>query len=244
MGDELFRSLEREALLSDRVADQIQELIGSRKLMPGEKLPPERELSELFGVSRTVVREAVKMLATKGLLEVRRGSGVVVTPVSPEIVSESIALFLNLDYDGLEYHHLAEVRQMVEIEIAGLAAQRATAEDFERMARQIKRMEELREEIALHDEFREQFARADVEFHLALAAATKNPLLPVLFSPLVELLVNQRVQAIDRPGAMEQGMLYHQDILDAVEQGDVVGAKEAMREHLEKSAAIMKMRPD
>jgi DNA-binding FadR family transcriptional regulator len=112
------------------------------------------------------------------------------------------------------------------------------------MRHQIKRMEELREGMPSHEEFREQFARADVEFHLALAAATKNPLLPVLFSPLVELLVNQRVQAIDRPGAMEQGMLYHQDIFDAVEQGDVEGAKAAMREHLERSVAIMEMTPD
>lgn len=240
MGD-IFQSLDREAPLSDRVADEIQELIRSRKLMPEEKLPSERELAELFGVSRTVVREAVKMLASKGLVEVRQGTGVIVTAVSAEKVSESISLFLHLDYEHLEYRHLAELRRMVEIEIAGLAAERATPEDLLTMERVTEHMETLRNGIAVNEAFREQFARADVEFHLALAAATKNPLLTVLFRPLVEILVKQRVDAIDRPGALEQGMLYHRDILEAVKRGVPDEARQAMKEHLEKSEAIMAM---
>lgn len=240
----LFQSLEREAPLSDRVSAQIQSLIHTRQLKPGDLLPPERELAEQFNVSRTVVREAVRVLKAKGLVQVHRGSGVVVTAVSPEHVRESISLFLRLDDGNLEYCHLAELRRMVEIEIAGLAAQRATAEDLARMESEMQRMESVRDKIVGDEAAREVFAQADVDFHLAIAAASRNPLLPVLFSPLVDLLISQRLEAIDRPGALEQGMLYHRDILEAIRRGDEKGAREAMREHLEKSAIIMQMEKD
>ncbi len=241
MEDRLFQSLKREEPLSDRVAKQIQKIIRASKLKPGERLPPERELSEQFGVSRTVVREAVKALQAKGLVETRRGSGVIVTAVSPEHVHESISLFLQLDDGNLEYRHMAEIRKILEIEIAGLAARRADAEDLARMELEIHRMEDVRDKISEDERVREEFARADVDFHLAIAAATGNPLLPILFSPLVDILVNQRLEAIDHPGALEQGMLYHQDIFDAIQSGDEQGAKAAMKEHLEKSAIIMDM---
>jgi GntR family transcriptional repressor for pyruvate dehydrogenase complex len=240
----LFQSLKREAPLSDRVANQIQSLIGARQLKPGDSLPPERELAEVFNVSRTVVREAVKVLKAKGLVEVRRGSGVIVTAVSPEHVRESISLFLRMDEGNLEYHHLAELRRILEIEIAGLAALRACPEDLARMEREYRRMESMRDKISGDEAASEAFAQADVEFHIAIAAATGNPLLPILFSPLVDILISQRLKAIDRPGALEQGMLYHHDILEAIKRGDERGAREAMREHLEKSAIIMEMERD
>lgn len=241
MKDCLFQSLKREKSLSERVTNQIQTLIGTSKLKTGEMLPPERELSEQLGVSRTVVREAIKTLQAKGLVETQRGSGVMVTAVSPEHVYESISLFLRLDDGNLEYRHMAEVRKILEVEIAGLAAHRANADDLARMEMEIHRMEAVRDRISEDESAREKFARADVEFHLAIAAATKNPLLPILFSPLVDILINQRLEAIDRPGALKQGMLYHQDIFDSIKSGDEQGARAAMKEHLEKSAIIMEM---
>jgi len=240
----LFQSLKREAPLSDRVSDQIQSMIDARQLRPGDLLPPERELAEQFNVSRTVVREAVKLLKAKGLVEIHRGSGVMVTAVSPEHVRESISLFLRMDEGNLEYRHLAELRQLLEIEIAGLAALRACPADLDRMEQEFRRMENVREKIAEDAAARKAFAQADVDFHLALAAATGNPLLLILFSPLVDILISQRLEAIDRPGAMEQGMLYHRDILDAIKRGDERDAREAMRQHLEKSAIIMEMGRD
>lgn len=241
MEDSLFKSLKREEPLSDRVVNQIQTLIGTSQLKPGEMLPPERELSEQFGVSRTVIREAIKALQAKGLVETRRGSGVVVTAVSPEHVHESISLFLRLDDGNLEYRHMAEIRKILEIEIAGLAARHANADDIARMEMEIHRMEAVRDKISGDESAREEFARADVDFHIAIAAATGNPLLPILFNPLVDILINQRLEAIDRPGALEQGMLYHQDIFDSIKSGDEQGAKLAMKEHLEKSTIIMEM---
>jgi GntR family transcriptional repressor for pyruvate dehydrogenase complex len=239
MDNDLFTILKREESLSDRVANQIQDLITSNKLAPGDKLPSERELAEKFGVSRTVIRESMRSLKAKGLVDIQQGSGVVVTAVNPEQISESIALFLSQVPENIEYRHLAELRKIVEIEFSGLAAQRATEEDIKRMEREIQRMEAVRDSIATDNYDRQEFARADVNFHLAVAVATKNPLLPIIFKPLVDSLVTQRMQAFDRPGALEQGMLYHKDIFEAIKNNDEKSAREAMREHLEKSLIIM-----
>lgn len=235
----MFEALKREKPLSDRVAEQIEALIVTSYLKPGDMLPPQRGLAEQLGVSRTVVREAIKALQARGLVEVRPGNGVRITAMKPEQVSESISLFLQFESNKVVYRHVAELRNMLEIHIAGIAAQRADAEDLERMEAAIHRMEALKEDIGEREENREEFARADVDFHLALATATGNPLLPVLFGPLIDVFLKQRLESIDRPGALEQGITYHRHIFEAIKRGDVEGAREVMRQHLEQSARIM-----
>jgi len=236
-----FETLKREKSLSDRVAEQIQNLITASELRPGDSLPPQRELAEQFGVSRTVIREAIKALQAKGLVEIRAGSRVRVTAINPKQISESIDLFLRLESNQISYPHMAELRNLLEIEIAAMAAQRAESKDLERMEKEIRRMEHLRDRITTYKEAREEFARADVNFHLAVAAATKNPLLPILFKPLIDILVKQRLEAIDRPGALEEGMLYHHEIFQAIKAGDPEQARRAMRDHLEQAIRVMAM---
>jgi len=165
----------------------------------------------------------------------------VVTSISPELLSESISFYLQLEAESLEHRHIMELRMMLEIEIAGMATKAATESDLASMEKEIQHMEALRDRILDDPQAREEFARADVGFHLALAKATHNPLLPVLFSPIIDFLIKQRLDAIDQPGALEQGMLYHKDILEAIQHRDEEGARKAMREHLEKSVAIMEM---
>src|SRR5947208_15331599 len=89
-----FSRIRRGARLSDRVAAQLQESIVTRGLQPGDRLPSERELGDQFGVSRTVIREAVRALAAKGVIEVRTGSGLRVAAVNAAAVSEAISLYL------------------------------------------------------------------------------------------------------------------------------------------------------
>jgi GntR family transcriptional repressor for pyruvate dehydrogenase complex len=235
----LFETVKDDKLLSDRVVDQIVSLVKNKELTPGDRLPPERDLAEQLGVSRTVVREALKVLRAKGLVDVQHGSGVVVTSLSPDHVIESMSLFLESDNGQLEYRHIAELRQIVEIEIAGLAARRAGHEHIQCMEQEFSTMEALSKCVALDQACRQQFSRADVQFHLALAMATGNPLLLVLFKPLVNTLTQQRFRAMDQPGAIEQALVYHQELLDAVKAGDSLRAQNAMREHLEQSSAIM-----
>jgi GntR family transcriptional regulator, transcriptional repressor for pyruvate dehydrogenase complex len=239
MDNSLFPVIDREEPLSDRVAALLQELIVTKRLTPGEKLPPERELADRFGVSRTVVRESIRLLKAKGLVDVQQGSGAIITSIHPNHIYESISLFLKQVSENIDYSHMAELRQLIEIEIAGLAAIRATEEDIVRMEQEIQTMEDVRDLILVDIEKRHQFARADVNFHLSLAVATKNPLFPIIFSPLVDILVKQRYESIDVPGSYEQGMLYHKDILLAIKKHDPEAARIAMQDHLKKSQYIM-----
>ena len=131
-GTALFEQVEREPKLSDKVAEMMLETILSRRLEAGARLPSERELGEQFGVSRTVVREAVRALAAKGVIEVRSGSGLRVASVGPATVNESMSLYLR--GGQIEFEKVHEVRSMLEVHIAGLAAERAADEDVATLA--------------------------------------------------------------------------------------------------------------
>jgi GntR family transcriptional repressor for pyruvate dehydrogenase complex len=135
----VFQAIDREAKLSDKVMDAILEMIAAGRLKPGDALPAERELGAQFGVSRTVIREAVRALAAKGLLEVRSGSGVRVVAVEPEQVSESMRHYVNSSM--MDYAKVDEVRRVLEVAAAGLAAERATDEDIAAMDDTIVRFE-------------------------------------------------------------------------------------------------------
>jgi GntR family transcriptional repressor for pyruvate dehydrogenase complex len=209
--------------LHEEVVSQIQELIEQRQLRPGDKLPPERELTKGFDVSRTVVREAVRSLEERGLVDVRHGSGVYVAEPSIDAVTESLALHLRVSESSLM--PLLEVREILEVEIAGLAAERATQEDQEQMERS------LRHEAGLFDS-RDEYVEADLEFHELLTRATHNEVLPILLKPLAELLRESRRVTIEPPGSTELSLAGHREIFEAVKNGDREQAREAMREHL------------
>src|SRR5580692_7318675 len=129
-----FRGISRNLSLSDKVVEQLTEAIVSRQLAPGERLPSERDLGEKFKVSRTVVREAIRSLAARGLIRVTSGRGVEVNELGSENVADSMRLLVR-GREGLDYGKVNEVRTVLEVQTAGLAAQRATAEDLERLER-------------------------------------------------------------------------------------------------------------
>jgi GntR family transcriptional repressor for pyruvate dehydrogenase complex len=209
--------------LHEEVVSQIQGLIEEHQLRPGDKLPPERELTKGFDVSRTVVREAVRSLEERGLVEVRHGSGVYVCQPSIDSVTESLALHLRVSESSLI--PLLEVREILEVEIAGLAAQRATEDDRRQMEKSLRREAEL---LDSHDEYVE----ADLEFHELLTRATHNEVLPILINPLAELLRGSRRVTIEPAGSAQLSSEGHRSIYDAVKDGDKEGAREAMRQHL------------
>src|SRR5215204_3225673 len=120
--------LEREQRLYERVVEKVLELISSGAWRPGYRLPPERELSEAFGVSRTVVREAVKALEARGVLESATGSGVSVREADFNMVSRSLQTYMQLSNQVDFEIRLNEVRQVLEVEMVALAASRITSE--------------------------------------------------------------------------------------------------------------------
>lgn len=228
----LYETVARTPKLADRVTQQLQDLITSQQLRQGDRLPPERDLAEQFRVSRTVVREAVRSLVAKGLLEVVSGSGTYVRAVQLAAVAESLGLLLRARGSG--YRKIHEIRQLLEVEIAGLAAERATADD-------LAAMEETLRDLAQTDGRPEAFARVDVAFHATLARATQNELFSILLESVGDVLLQVRQKGALLPGTAQRALHHHVAIFERVRAHDTLGAQEAMRLHLEE-ARVTQMR--
>ncbi len=218
-----FSRIRREPRLSDRVAALLLDTIVARGLQPGDRLPSERELGEQFGVSRTVIREAVRALAAKGVIEVRTGSGLRVAAVDASAVSESIGLYLR--GGTVEYPKVHEVRRLLEVEIAGLAAQRARDSDVARMRKLCQQMEAALDVV-------ERASRLDLAFHRAIARATSNELYLLLLDSIGEALLEVRRNNL-QTGAAPQTVRAHREIVDRIAAGDAAGARRAMADHLD-----------
>lgn len=211
--------------VAGRATRQLQQLILERDLQAGDVLPAERELGELFGVSRTVVREAVKSLAAKGLVDVRRGHGTVVTFPDVELAAETIANMLRSEGAGrIAFSRVHEVRRLLEVEIAGLAAERRVALDLEQLRQTLEQTEASTSPAA--------WARGDIEFHATLARAAHNPLLSALLGSMSQILLELRRTAARLPDTQSRAQRFHRSIYEAVEAGASGAARKAMRAHM------------
>jgi GntR family transcriptional regulator, transcriptional repressor for pyruvate dehydrogenase complex len=216
--------LVRTARLYEQIVQQIEESIVHGRLKPGDQLPPERELAQQCGVSRTAVREAIKALSEKGLVEALSGRGTFITDGTTQAVRQSLDLMVKIG-QAEGFKHLAEVRAILEPEIAALAAIRIQEAELATM----------RDAVAVMDRTRNDphaFIEADLDFHLALAEGAANPLILSLLDSIVGLLREQRLRIFRVVGGSERGQICHRRILDAVERRDCHAAREAMREHL------------
>lgn len=225
----LFTRLDRAERLSDRVADEIQELIVERKLQLGDRLPAERELGEAFGVSRTVIREAIRALVAKGLLDVQPGNGTVVRQPSPSMVSDALAYVLRGTPGGIPFRHAHELRCILEPEIAFRAAERRTEDDLAALEHQLERM--LVSEI--------DWVAADVAFHAALAQAAHNPIFGIVLDSIQDVLLEIRRLGALLPETRVNGARHHRAILEAVAAGDAEAARAAMMAHLKQAEWTM-----
>src|ERR1700682_3169788 len=216
----------QSARVFEQVAMQIETRILRGELRSGDRLPTERELAEQFHVSRTAVREAMKILAQKGLVDMRPGRGTIVIDGSREAMQHSIGLVMKLklgEVGGSD--NLVQVREILETEIAALAAARATDKEIAAMREAVKRMDE-----SLHDA--DAFIAADNRFHEALAQATQNALIIILINSIVNLLSEQRKQVFDVEGGPQRGQIHHRRILESVMKRDPESARAGMRAHL------------
>src|SRR5450755_234926 len=201
--------------LYEQIVQQIEESILKGFLKTGDQLPAERELALQFGVSRTAVREAVKALHEKGLVEAYPGKGTFITSATSNSMRQTLGRMMKAGQsEGTP--NLAEVREILEPEIAALAASRANKENFAAMREAIVVMDEAR-----HDP--DAFIEADLDFHLALAEAAANPLILSLIDSIVGLLREQRIRIFHVDGGPERGQYHHKRILEAVERGDSQG---------------------
>lgn len=211
--------------LYERIVSQIEERIVAGELKSGDQLPAENELAKQFGVSRTAVREAIKALREKRLVEVHPGRGTFITNNAPGSMRHSLGLLMKFGSSNGSAD-LVEVREMLEPEIAALAASRTTEEDIAAMQEAVDVMDS-----ALDDP--DGFVEADLDFHLALAEATQNPLIPLLMDSIIDLLREERKRTGLVEGGLRRGQQHHKKILKAIVQRDAKAARKSMQDHLE-----------
>ena len=215
----------RTSRLYEQIVQQIEESVLNGSLKPGDQLPAERDLAKRLGVSRTAVREAVKTLREKGLVEAYSGRGTFITNGTSQAARQSFDLMVKIgQQEGSP--HLVELRLILEPGIAALAAERIEEEHLTAM----------REAVAVMDRSQkdpEAYIEADLDFHLALAEAAGNPLILSLIDSIVGLLREQRIRIFNVEGGPQRGQFHHKRILEAVERGDPDMARSAMRAHLE-----------
>jgi GntR family transcriptional repressor for pyruvate dehydrogenase complex len=171
-----------------------------------------------------VVREAVKLLAERGLVTISPGRGTFVSGLDPKLHSEQLGRLFRRG--GHSYSDLHQVRQILEVEIAGLAAQKATPTDLEKMRQTIEEMD------ATVSPFTQvEFIKADTAFHAALAEATHNPVFSLFMDVLMDLLEDPRFLMSETPGVPARSQAHHKLIFESVRQGDAAAAREAMWQH-------------
>lgn len=212
--------------LSEEVSDRLQELMLNSELKPGDELPSERELMEMFGVGRTSVREAFVSLSQMGLVELRNGERARVTKPSATTVVDGLGgpvrHFLSEPH-GVE--ELQRARVMFEVMLARHAANYAQDGDKEALRDALEANRQ-----ALGDV--DRFTKTDLAFHLVLAESAHNSIFPALHSALITWLAQQRTVSLRAAGADQAAFAAHEAIYAAVAAGTPDAAEAAMTNHL------------
>lgn len=216
---------ERIPLLSDRLADDILDMIILNNLVPGDRLPTEGAIGERFQVSRSVVREAVRSLASRNIVTTRRGAGPVVAAVPASAVSKSLSLYLRGRQVDLTYRYVHEARIAIEVEVAQLAAQRANHAA-------VGRMRDIFDEMERALDRGEDISKLDLEFHFEIANGAGNEVFNMMLEPLFNSLLQVRQTTLELPDARQRARLAHRHILEAIAARNPEQAGAAMRSHL------------
>ena len=222
----MIDAVERPPKTWVRVVDRLQGLILEKKLEPGSKLPPERQLCQQLGVSRTVLREAIKHLSALGLVEEITGRGTFVSRPNLDAVRKSLQICLGWHAQAV-LENLVELRRLIEVEIAGLAAMHATEEEINKLGQNVREME------GGVDGNVARFMNLDLEFHSGLARATHNELFVMLFDAISGAMVGIWEKMHNDPEERKHGIQYHQKILSAIERRNPDEARRAVRENIE-----------
>jgi DNA-binding FadR family transcriptional regulator len=217
----LFKPIAPRATLVDQVCAQLRSKILVGEFRSGDELPPEGTLAEMLDVSRTVIREVMRILRAQGLVEVAQGRKPRVKPADPQAAVDSItALLRGGDNSVLQ---LMEVRRPLETAIAHHAALRATPE-------QVAAMREVIDD-QVRSVHREDQVAADMRFHALLAEATGNAIFQMFMGTIWELLKTSIQTTLSKTG-VERAAIGHRKVIDAIERRDAAAAEREMRAHL------------
>lgn len=228
----------------EAVVAQVERSISERRYRAGTRLPSERHLAEVFGVSRVVIREAMRTLENRGYVAVRQGSGSYVINSDPNALTESVTLLLELEEASLV--DLYTVRQSLELTAARLAASSATVGDFEVLEKHLEDMRAIAEGGMNTLEEYMVFARGDEAFHLAIATSSRNPPLTRLLGAILPLFTKGREAILERnrtftrfltPAQLALVNEEHANLALAIKNGDAPAAEYFMQWHMQRSIA-------
>ena len=227
MSNPRFKAVGKSELLSQTVETAIEGAIRAGDFEPEEKLPSEMELCEQFGVSRTVMREALRMLSARGMVRIEKGRGIFVTRVSADSVATPMELYLHMHSGPEQAIHVVEARQLIEPPIAGQAARNHTEEDAAKLRANVDELA-----TAAHD--RNLMSKLDMSFHLLIAEAAHNPVLPLFVRPIQMLMPAIKADVYGEiDDAHDMAVHWHTRILRAILSRDDALAEAEMRSHLE-----------
>ncbi|PYS84122.1 MAG: FadR family transcriptional regulator [Acidobacteria bacterium] len=224
---DLFKTIipEGRGNTSEEVVSQLREMIHRGELHPGDRLPPERDLAKLLGVSRPTLRAGIRSLSAVGILQSRQGAGtfVVQSEGPPQLDSSPLRLMASLH--GFTSAEMFEARQSLEMAIAGLAAERATGDQMASMAEEVTGM------FASLDE-PEQFLVHDMRFHQTVAAASGNRILTALMNMVATILFDARRKTVKHATDLKESAEMHRKIYRAIREHSPEAARLTMRDHL------------
>jgi len=213
--------------LSNKVQSEIEKSILQKKFVPGDKLPTEKELCAMFGVSRTALREALQMLSIQGLITIRKGSGIYVSEYNSANAVKPMSQYLQMSLDDELILQVVEVRKMFEPQIAWMAARNRDEADVKLLE---KNLSDLKKSDHANSEVQGEI---DQNFHLRICQATKNPIIALQMDPIFQLMPRIRTRVYSTVDtALSEAVAFHQKIFDAIRDRDAEAARESMMGHL------------
>ena len=226
-GKHRFRAIdfEKGGTTSEEVVQNLREMVQRGELRPGDRLPPERDLAKLLGVSRPTLRAGIRSLAAVGVLQSKQGAGTFVVNNDGPPSLDSSPLRLMAALHGFTNDEMFEARKSIEMAMAGLAAERATSDQMASMA------EELAGMYASLDE-PEQYLIHDMRFHQTVAAASANRILTALMNMVATILFDVRSKTVKRAKDLKESAEMHRQIYRAIRDRNPEAARNAMRDHL------------
>lgn len=223
-----FQTVNRHQLV-DEIVHQLQKKISNEEIQPGDKIPTEPELMEQFGVGRSTIREAVRVLVSAGLLEKKQGFGTFLkaNPVIQEPLEQRLR--------RAEILEVYEVRRMLELEIARLASERRDEEDLKLMRQHLDvRLK------ALEQEKMADYLNADVQFHLAVATASKNTVVIDLYRTFSTVLREALDKLVKTSEVHHPHVEMHEGLYEAIKNRDAAAAIHWTTENLETTVAELR----
>jgi len=209
--------------LSSLIVEKIVQAIKKGELKQGDRLPSMSHLAKKLNVGQSSIREALKQLQVMGLVDVRHGKGIFVSEVDIGSVLKDVSHLLILKRPDILY--LMEARRIVEYGTVKLAAQRSSQEEIEELYQLTQRMQS-----ELDDP--ENFIKDDLGFHLKLAEASKNPILPMFLNSIRSLFLQEQKAVVRLPGAAKRASDYHMKICKAIKEHNAEKAAKVMMQHL------------